>query len=445
MISLSDQRKGCSIFFIFKNIPLNLSIAFLKFLSFEGLEPLLPIYQRGILYGSAQIREVSAAGLGELVVITANKFLSGPFIIKLTGPLLRIVGDRNPSSVKIAIIKTLGLILTKGGQALRAFVPQFQTTFSKALTDPSRQVRIEAIKALGLLMPLSTRVDPLLKELVSNSLGNGAVSTLESAGLVAVQTATLEALATVLKKGGKKAKLPDSIPSALNAGRTCLFHEDEGVRVGAAKVVASACELSSEGANDIMDELLKDEIGSVETKHGIVSCCRYILASDIGPMLSSETIEKMKHLIVKLIQDDSLLVKEMAVTAAAIISGVDSDSDACMKFMEGSLLKCMSPKESMEVLKGIAKGLCIAVQLKPEMFTTKIGHLFLEAALENAMSGNQRVQLAYNDFLWLALRVKDGDEGLVQYTETAMFEKAKKMKSLYSKVLIRIKAVEIED
>lgn len=125
-------------------------------------------------------------------------------MIKLTGPLLRIVGDRNPSSVKIAIIQTLGLILTKGGPSLRAFVPQFQTTFSKALTDPSRQVRVEAIKALGLLMPLSTRVDPLMKELVSSALGNGAVSGLESAGVVAVQTATLEALATVLKHGGKK-------------------------------------------------------------------------------------------------------------------------------------------------------------------------------------------------------------------------------------------------
>eukprot|EP00428_Durinskia_dybowskii_P053963 CAMPEP_0170329672 /NCGR_PEP_ID=MMETSP0116_2-20130129/65757_1 /TAXON_ID=400756 /ORGANISM="Durinskia baltica, Strain CSIRO CS-38" /LENGTH=75 /DNA_ID=CAMNT_0010582817 /DNA_START=12 /DNA_END=235 /DNA_ORIENTATION=- len=75
----------------------------------------------------------------------------------MTGPLLRIVGDRNPANVKIAILKTLGLILVKGGPALRAFVPQFQTTFVKALADPSRQVRVEAIHALGLLMPLSTR------------------------------------------------------------------------------------------------------------------------------------------------------------------------------------------------------------------------------------------------------------------------------------------------
>ena len=125
------------------------------------------------------MRETAAAGLGELIAITANKYLTGPFLIKLTGPLLRIVGDRNPSAVKIAIVQTLGLILTKGGPALRAFMPQFQTTFVKALSDPSRQVRIEAIKALALLMPLSTRVDPLIKELVSTSLGK-ANATVES-------------------------------------------------------------------------------------------------------------------------------------------------------------------------------------------------------------------------------------------------------------------------
>jgi hypothetical protein len=100
--------------------------------------------------------------------------------------LLRIVGDRNTPAVKTAIVQTLGLILTKGGPALRAFVPQFQTTFVKALSDPSRQVRVEAIKALGLLMPmpLSSRVDPLSKELVFTSLGKGSNVTVETAGMV---------------------------------------------------------------------------------------------------------------------------------------------------------------------------------------------------------------------------------------------------------------------
>lgn len=413
-----------------------------------GLEPLLPIYQRGILYGSSTIREVSAAGLGELVNITANKYLAGPFVIKLTGPLLRIVGDRNPPSVKIAIIQTLGLILTKGGPSLRAFVPQFQTTFSKALSDPSRQVRVEAIKALGLLMPLSTRVDPLLKELVSTALGNGSISTLESAGIVAVQTATFEALATVLKNGGKKAKLPDSISSAMNAGKNGLFNEDEGIRVGAAKVVAAASELlKPDEALDIFTEFLDMKEGSIsiEEKHGLVCLCRYILSSKIGSLLPQETIDEVRAFVIKMMTDESILVKEIACTAAAIILGVDSNTDSCLKMMEKPLLTCMKTNETMEVLKGIAKGLCIAVSLTPNLFMNPCGQMYLEKALENAMNGNQRVQLAYHDFLWLALNVKDGEEGLEHFSNVAMFEKSKKMKSLYSKVLVRMKDVLIED
>jgi hypothetical protein len=40
---------------------------------------MLPIYQRGILYGDSSIRGVSAAGLGELISITSSKYLAGPF------------------------------------------------------------------------------------------------------------------------------------------------------------------------------------------------------------------------------------------------------------------------------------------------------------------------------------------------------------------------------
>ncbi len=418
---------------------------FLLLLS-TGLEPLLPIYQRGILYGNSSTREIAAAGLGELVKITSNKYLAGPFVIKLTGPLLRIVGDRNPPSVKIAIIQTLGLILTKGGPSLRAFVPQFQTTFSKALSDPSRQVRVEAIKALGLLMPLSTRVDPLLKELVSTALGNGTISTLESAGVVAVQTATFEALATVLKNGGRKAKLPDSIPSAMHAGKMGLFNDDEGIRVGAAKVVSAAAELlNPDEALDVVTELLESKQDSTEVKHGLACLCRYILPTCVGSQIPQQIMQDMKEFIIDLMNDESIVVKEIACTAAAIVLGVGPDTDDCMKSMEKPLLECMKPKETMEVLKGVARGLSIAVQLSPDLFLNTTGQPYLEAALENAMSGNQRVQLAYNDFLWFALNVNEGDQGLEKFSDTAMFEKAKKMKSLYSKVLVRMKNVVIED
>ena len=406
----------------------------------------MPIYQRGILYGNATIREVSATGLGELISITSNKYLAGPFVIKITGPLLRIVGDRNPSAVKIAIIQTLGLILSKGGPSLRAFVPQFQTTFFKALSDPSRQVRIEAIKSLALLMPLSMRVDPLIKELVLNATGNGTSSPAElSAGTVAVQTATLEALAVVLKHGGKKAKLPESIPSALNAGKEMLFHEDEGIRIGASKVVASASELLE---TDYIEENLIDLIiftsstDSVNVKHGKVCACRRVFSSQKGTSFNNDIIETAAKTVKDLLNDESNIVREAACVAVGAVLGASPNTNTLLQKFEPTLLKCLDRKESMDVLRNIAKGLSILVQLRPGIFYGEKGLKILNASLANAMSGNQRVQLAFNDFLWLALDVKEGDAGLNRFTEEAMFEDSKKMKALYSKVLIRIKGVE---
>jgi hypothetical protein len=53
------------------------------------------------------VREAAASGIGQLVEVTSPKFLQ-PFLIKITGPLIRIVGDRFPSAVKAAILHTLG-------------------------------------------------------------------------------------------------------------------------------------------------------------------------------------------------------------------------------------------------------------------------------------------------------------------------------------------------
>lgn len=45
--------------------------------------------------------------LGEVVQLTSAAALR-PFVIKITGPLIRVVGDRFPAEVKAAILKTLG-------------------------------------------------------------------------------------------------------------------------------------------------------------------------------------------------------------------------------------------------------------------------------------------------------------------------------------------------
>jgi hypothetical protein len=405
-----------------------------------GLEPLMPMYQRGILYGDANIREVAASGLGEIIALTSSKYLAGPFAIKMTGPLLRIVGDRNPSNVKVAIIKTLGAILQKGGPALRAFVPQFQTTFVKALSDPSRQVRIEATAALALLMPLSTRVDPLIKELVNGAQGNGASSNADGEGAIAIQNATLEALAVVIRRGGQKAKLPDSIPSAVTAGKDLLKHADEGIREGAAKVIGSACNLLGEvAATEMLESIVLDgDSSSAELKHGHAFLIYRVLASAAGQKTDSGVLSRIGGLVMVWMKQEDDVVRQAACVAAGAILGVSSTTSSKM---QDAVLKCMDSSEEMDVHRAVARGLCVAVRLKPDAFHGKEGLPILDNALRLAVTGTQRVQYAFNDFLWLALNVKSGDAGLEEYTNLAMFENAKSMKSIHAKVLLKIKDV----
>jgi len=49
---------------------------------------------------------------------------------------------------------------------LKPFLPQLQMTFTKALNDPSRAVRLRSADALGQLVTIHSRVDPLFTELL---------------------------------------------------------------------------------------------------------------------------------------------------------------------------------------------------------------------------------------------------------------------------------------
>ncbi len=54
------------------------------------LLPMAPPPPQGV---SAEVREVAAEGLGELVGLTSEEGLK-PFVVTITGPLIRIIGDK---------------------------------------------------------------------------------------------------------------------------------------------------------------------------------------------------------------------------------------------------------------------------------------------------------------------------------------------------------------
>ncbi|KAJ7561862.1 hypothetical protein O6H91_03G044500 [Diphasiastrum complanatum] len=184
----------------------------------KGLQPVLPIYLQGLMSGSPELREQAAEGLGELINVTSEIALK-PFVVPITGPLIRIIGDRFPWQVKSAILGTLGIVINKGGIALKPFLPQLQTTFIKCLQDNTRAVRSKSAWALGKLTGLSTRVDPLVGDLLSG------MQTLDGG----IKEAMLVALKGVVKHAGKSVSTP-VVQRMISALQDLLPSEDEEVR-----------------------------------------------------------------------------------------------------------------------------------------------------------------------------------------------------------------------
>ncbi|KAL9436556.1 hypothetical protein AB3S75_022580 [Citrus x aurantiifolia] len=212
----------------------------------KALQPLLPIFLQGLISGSAELREQAALGLGELIEVTSEQSLK-EFVIPITGPLIRIIGDRFPWQLQTI--------------ALKPFLPQLQTTFIKCLQDSTRTVRSSAALALGKLSALSTRVDPLVGDLLSSLQVSDA----------GIREAILTALKGVLKHAGKSVSSAVKI-RVYSVLKDLVYHDDDQVRVSAASILGIMSQYMEDGQlADLLQELLNLASSSAwAARHGSV-------------------------------------------------------------------------------------------------------------------------------------------------------------------------------
>jgi len=157
----------------------------------KGINAILPVFLQGLMYGTPEQRTQSALAISDIIDRSSGDSLK-PFVAQITGPLIRVVSERSVD-VKAAILLTLNSLLLKIPTHLKPFLPQLQRTFAKSLADTSSEtLRTRAAKALGTLITLTPRIDPLISELVT-----GAKTT--DAG---VKDAMLKALYEVVGKAG---------------------------------------------------------------------------------------------------------------------------------------------------------------------------------------------------------------------------------------------------
>eukprot|EP01038_Epipyxis_sp_PR26KG_P007132 gene7132-9733_t len=283
----------------------------------KGLDPFITICLHGLMNGSIQIRASAADAIAELVQMSDVNILK-PMLIKTTGPLIRVIGDRFPSNVKASILQALCVLLDKGGISLKAFIPQLQTTFIKSLNDPSREVRIKGATALGKIMPLSPKIDALLTEL--SNICTQAESN-------AIKASVLEALFQVMQQGGDKASVA-SLDKVKVAVMENMVDEDETLRFGASKCLGSTAAFYSESIH--ITDMLLDLIGNskMSTKNSshwskqagrLTAICSIL---NTAGMKAVEMREEAFDIIMSGLKDDRAAVRAAACRSVSILISI---------------------------------------------------------------------------------------------------------------------------
>ncbi|WAR01242.1 GCN1-like protein [Mya arenaria] len=264
----------------------------------NGITPVLPIFREGILTGSQDIKELSAIALGELIKKTSAEALK-PSVVQVTGPLIRILGDRFAPSVKTAVLETLTLLLSKVGVMLKPFLPQLQTTFMKALNDPNRSVRLKAASALGKLIVIHTRVDPLFTELHSG---------IKNAEETSVRDTMLQALRFCLAGAGAKMS-PANRKLIVSSLVELLGSPEDSTRMVASGCVGVLCGcLPEEELTALLIQELFDTGSSVDwtLRHGRGTALGVALQTVADKLWSAQYTSSVRKAVTSLTEADRI-------------------------------------------------------------------------------------------------------------------------------------------
>jgi len=289
----------------------------------KGLKPFLATLQHALHRGPQ--RQEAAKLYADLVRLTDKANLK-PFLIKITGPLIRGVGDRFQSNVKVAILQALTLVLDKGGARLKPFLPQLHTTFVKGLHGDSELVRKSAAEALDKLVLITTRVDPLVKDLcghVENAFD-------DEDGNEEIRAGILSALSSVLEKIGDKVK-----PAVLQLAISTLSNvrgapDDIESRIGIAEGLAK-CAINM---SDDDFESYVGQLGAFVRSHSTESDwnVRHAHALEVaatsrfvgGRLSKAGVLDVVLEATLSLFEDDNVLVQTSAATSLLALAECDA-------------------------------------------------------------------------------------------------------------------------
>uniref|UniRef100_A0A8R1U018 TOG domain-containing protein n=1 Tax=Onchocerca volvulus TaxID=6282 RepID=A0A8R1U018_ONCVO len=269
----------------------------------KGLASLLPIIREAILSGSAELKEQAAETLGTIVLLSTADALK-PYVVSVTGPLIRVLGDRYPHTVKISILTTLSLLMDKIDVQLRPFLPQLQSTFLKALQDTAaRKVRLCAGGALSRLISIHTKPDLIVLELIKY-LNTSVDATM-------IET-TLIALRAILVRIQSKVVNDSVLQEAIKVAEKHQENNESMIVVQAASALLGELTLKM---NQMTNTLISISDESCR-RYAVIVTFQYICYADPHQVLKVYDIEKLRSALISSIQCDKPEIASSALRAA---------------------------------------------------------------------------------------------------------------------------------
>ncbi|CAN8015116.1 unnamed protein product [Ixodes persulcatus] len=400
----------------------------------KGISPILPIFREAILIGVPELKEQAAQGLGEVIRLTDPASLKQS-VISITGPLIRILGDRFSFGVKVAVLETLALLLAKVGVQLKPFLPQLQTTFLKALNDGNRQVRLKASVALSHLIVIHTRCDPVFQEL-HNSV--------KSQDDVAVRETMLYALHRVVAAAGNK--MSDLMRRSVTITvSSYLSSSEDGCRTAAAGCLGSLCRWlpPDELAAFARDYLLNDDPSEDWTlRHGCSVTLSVALKQAPERILTEEWRERVVKTLVKYMTADRVPIVIGGVRGTSyFLHHVLANNEEVPQLLLTTFAKCLNHANN-EVKQLVAQSVQWLSRGTQEPGRGLASSQLLRSLVPQLVNGtkekNSMVRANSEYALVSLLRLRTSTQGLDECLEVLDPGARESLQDVYTKVLRKV-------
>lgn len=369
----------------------------------KGITPLLPVFREAILNGLPEEKENAAVGLGEVISLTSAASLQ-PSVVHITGPLIRILGDRFNAGVKAAVLETLAILLHKVGILLKQFLPQLQTTFLKSLKDQNRIVRVKSGYALAKLVVIHARADPLFVE-----MHNGIKANDDSAE----RETMLQALRGITTPAGDKMTEPlrkQVYVTLVNM----LSHQEDVTRSAVGGCLGALCRWLSPDqlADALNNHILRDDSNEDwAVKHGKSAALFVALKESPLTVYTPDYEAKICKIIVSNIVSDKIPVACNAIRASGyLLQHCLNEKLPLPQTMVGPFIRAMN-HASNEVKQLLAKtcnylAKVVPVENTPPEFLRPLIPMLVNGTKEKNGYVKSNSEIA----LIAILRLRNGDE-----------------------------------